>query len=317
MSTSGVYAFSVTRNDIVRQAMKNVGALDLDEDPTASEVDSCVLVLNMMCKQWMGKSDFAPGLKVWTRKTGYLMLSGTTGFYSVGPDATGWTNSLVRTYLTANAAAAATALTVSSITGVSATYVIGVQLDSGTLHWTTVASTGALTINLTTGLPSAASSGSWCFVYQTAAQRILDIETVVLRDSQNQDTPVRFLNVQDYSYLPSKADTAYRGDPAAIYWEDGRTSSTIYTDVGAAEDVSKYLVLKYLEPVQDFVNPLDEPHYPQEWYLALCWGLSEQIWSMLGASWDEKKEALKNGAMMIARNKGAENSTLYFQPGEE
>ena len=82
MATSGTYSFGVTKYDIIRQAMLNIGKLDPVEAPTAEEMDDCSRLLNMMCKQWMGKTDFAPGLKVWTRKRGHLLLSNTTGAYT-------------------------------------------------------------------------------------------------------------------------------------------------------------------------------------------------------------------------------------------
>ena len=61
----------------------------------------------------------------------------------------------------------------------------------------------------------------------------------------------------------------------------------------------------------------DEPYYPQEWYLALCWGLSEQIGPMFKAKWNEKMEALKANAMAIARQGEPERSSLYYQPGTD
>jgi hypothetical protein len=38
---------------------------------------------------------------------------------------------------------------------------------------------------------------------------------------------------------------------------------------------------------------------------------------MFGAAWTEKMEALKASSIAIARNKGSEISSLYFQPGAE
>jgi hypothetical protein len=174
-----------------------------------------------------------------------------------------------------------------------------------------------LTVNLTSPLPAAANIGAQVFMYQTAAQNPQHIETAILRDQDMSDTPLRLMTVQDYDYLPEKADPTNAGDPTAIYFERGISSSVVYTDVGSAQDVAKHIVLTYLEPIQDFVNPLDTPYYPQEWYLALCWGLSEQISPMFRSKWGEKMEALKNNAIAIARNSSPERSSLFFQPGAE
>lgn len=317
MATSGVYSFGVTRYDIIRQAMLNIGKLDPLEVPTSEETEDCSRLLNMLCKQWMGKTDFAPGLKVWTRKRGHLLLSNTTGQYSIGPTAQGWTNALVVTTLSAAASTGATSVAVASVSGIAATNTVAVYLDSGALFYATVSSVVSTTLNLSAALPSGASSGNQVFAYATAAQNPKDVETAILRDVNNSDTPLNLMTVQDYDYLPSKADPTSFGDPSAIYFERGLTGSTIYTDVGAAIDTRSHIVITYQEPVQDMLVNADEPYYPQEWYLALCWGLSEQIAPMFRANWTEKMELLKSSSMAIARQGDAELSSLYFQPGTD
>lgn len=317
MATSGTYSFGVTKYDIVRQAMLNIGKLDPAEQPTASEMQDCTLVLNMLCKQWMGKTDFAPGLKVWTRKRGHLLLSSTTGVYTIGPTAQGWTNGLNNTVTTAAALAAASAVVVSSATGITANDTAAVYLDSGALHFSVISSVVGNTLNLATSLPSAAASGAVVFTYTAAAQNPKDIETALLRDINNTDSPLDIMTVQDYDFLPNKTDPNYLGDPTAIYFERGLNTSRVYTDVGAAIDTRSHIVITYQEPIQDMTNNADEPYYPQEWYLALCWGLSEQITPMFKAKWTEKMEALKANAMAVARQGDSERSSLYFQPGED
>lgn len=317
MATSGTYSFGVTKYEIVRQAMLNIGKLDPMETPTANEMQDCSFVLNMLCKQWMGKTDFAPGLKVWTRKRGHLLLSNTAGNYTIGPTAQGWTNDLGVTTTTAAASAGAGAVVVSSAAGITTSSTVAVYLDSGALHYSGVSSVAGSTVNLAVVLPSSAASGNQVFSYTTAAQNPKDIETAVLRDVNNTDSPLDIMTVQDYDYLPNKADPNYFGDPTAIYFERGLDSSTVYTDVGAAIDTRSHIVITYQEPIQDMTNNADEPYYPQEWYLALCWGLSEQITPMFRANWTEKMESLKANAMAIARQGDAERSSLYYQPGED
>jgi hypothetical protein len=296
--------------------MLNIHRLDPDDTVQGTELTDCAFVLNMLVKQWMGKSDFAPGLKVWTRRRGYLFLDGTTGVRPIGPTATGWTNSFASTATTLDAAQGAIAVVASSVTGVAGTYHIGIEC-AGTLFWTTVSSVAGTTINLAGALPAAVQAGAQLFVYQTAAQSPLVVETALLRDSDLSDNPLRVMTVQTYDALPNKADPTNIGDPSALYFEKGINAATVYFDVGAAQDVTKYAVLTYMEPVQDFVNGTDAPHFPQEWFLALCWGLAEQICPMFRAKWDQKMEQLKNSALAIARNGGAEISDAYFQPGGE
>lgn len=318
MTTSGIYTQTVSRDAIIRQALLNIRRLDADASPTAQETADCAFVLNMMVAQWQGKTDFAPGLKVHTRNHGHLLLSGSTGKYALSSSSPGWIADLRMTTVTASVSSGTT---LSVANGASTSSIAGaycaVELNTGEFFYTNIAIVGATTLILGASIPSTVSVGNAVFIYDTIAQMPLNVETVVLRDSDLSDTPVRIMTVQSYDYLPNKADPTYTGDPSAIYFEPKLGGAFVYTDVGSAQDISKHLVITYMSPVQKFVSATDEPYYPEEWYLALSWGLSEQIAPMFRANWTDKMEGLKNTAMMIARNKNPENSELFFQPGAE
>lgn len=317
MATSGVYSFSVTRDDIIRQALLNIGKMDPDDTISPVQAQDAALTLNMMCKQWMGKTDFAPGLKVWTRKHGHLFLSNTTGRYLVGPGATGWSNNYVFPTLVASVSAASAALVLSSTSGISVGYFIGIEQTDGSLFWTTVLSVSSPNVTLLSPLPVGALIGGQVFAYQTTAQQALFIETASLRDQNLVDTPIKILTVQDYDMLSNKSDPTNLQDPTAIYYETQLGNSYLYTDAGAAQDVTKHLVLTYMEPVQDFTTALDNPYYPQEWYLTLCWGLSKQICPQYNRVWTPLMEENFITSLKMSQQKDAERSSLYFQPGAE
>ena len=316
MATSGTYSFTVNRDQLIRQAMLNIGKLDPLDSPTAQEVSDCAFVLNMLVKQWMGKTDFAPGLKVWTRKRGYLFLRNTTGQYSVGSTATGWTNSFVNPVTTAVAALGSSTVVVSTATGIVIGYNIGVQYGTNSIYWTTVANVVGTTVTLTGTLPGQSNSGSEIYCYQTAGTQPLQIEAAVLRDSSNNDTPLNIMQQPEYDSLPNKTDPTNLSDPTAVYYENQLGNSYLYTDCGAANDITKYIVLTYLEPVQDFNNPADNPEYPQEWYLSIAWGLAMQIAPMFNAIWTPAMQAAYSTALLIAQRKDSEHGTMYFQINE-
>jgi hypothetical protein len=317
MTTSGSWSFSVNRDDVIKTAMQFIGKIGENELPTATETSDLARILNMLVKQWQGKTDFATGLKTWTRRTGYLFLNNSTGQYSVGPTATGWTNSFVNPLTTAGAALGASTITVSSATGIVIGYTIGVEYGTNSILWTTVSNVVGTTITLNTTLPGASASGSEVYCYQTTAQQPQHIEAAVLRDSNNQDTPLNLMTVQTWAYLPNKVDPTNIADPTAIYYEFQLGNSILYTDCGAANDVSKYIVLTYLEAIQDFNNPLDTPEYPQEWFLALCWGLAAQSAPLFNVPWEQSMEVRYKEALAIAQNKGPERQAIFFQPGED
>jgi len=334
VTTSGVYSFSVSRDDVIVEAMHNVGALGESETPTAQEVTDCARKLNMLTKQWMGTQDFAPGLKMWTRQRAALFQSstqGSIGYYLLGPASTDddWAATVTalpgqlygQTQLSANAAAAATTITVGTGAGkignfTAADYVV-IQLNSGDTYSTTVSTinSGAGTFTIPgPGLPSAANANNYVWNYTTKGQRPLDIVTANLRDINNNDTPLTRMTVQDYEALPTKAMPTYISDPAAFYYETQLPNGRLFLDVYGEQDVTKHLHFVYLRPVQDFSAPGDNPEFPQAWYLPLCWGLSKQIAPMFDAEWTHDMEDNLTTSLAIAREADSEVSSFYFQP---
>ena len=336
MATSGTYSFSVTRDDIIREAMLNIGKLDVYGSIDPVETADCARKLNMMVKTWMGTMDFAPGLKMWTRQRGDLFLSQTQYRYALGPTgdnfAGGVTAIAGANFGTDQLSVAAAAAATNIYTGVGSTsnftandYAV-IQLDSGDIFSTTISSvnSGSGYVTIATGLPSAASSGNYIWNYTTKAQRPLDIVTAILRDDTNNDSPLNVMTLQTYEALPNKTASDNLSDPTAIYYEaqigtagPGSSNGNLYIDCGGAQDVTKQIHIVYLRPVQDFNNPLDNPEYPQEWYLALCWGLSKQVAPMFNAPWGQVQESLLQEALAHARESNSERTEIYFIPNAE
>jgi hypothetical protein len=314
MTTSGVYTATINGQQLIRLAMVNIGELDEDEDPSPRQNNDVQTVLNMMVSQWMGKADFAPGLKVWTRKHGKVFLSNTGHKYDLSAfNTTGWTNTFAKNYTSQPSVAGSNTLTMVGISGVNTGDFLGYVGSNGQLYWTTVAA-ASNPIVIAGTLQSGVDAGAQVYTYTTPAQYPVSVETALLRDDFGNDTPLRIMQVQAYDMLPSKVNPTYSGDPTAVYIENNLGFTSVYTDVATAQDVTKHIVLTYMEPVQKFVNPADTPYYPEEWFLALVWGLSEQICPMFKKKWTDKMEQLKNAAMSIARNKDGEVSVLFFQP---
>lgn len=316
MSTSSSFSFTVNRGQIIRDAMLNIGLLDETEAPTPQETTDIAFKLNMLIKQWMGKSDFAPGLKVWTRRRGHLFLKSTIGPYVMGPNSTtGWTNDApITPLLTATALTGATSAVVSSAAGLAAGMYIGFDLDANGVYWTKIISVAGTTINIAGAMPSQCSTGAQVFAYTNAAQYALNVSAVILRDNQQTDTAMRIMTSEDYDLLSNKMDPQNMGDPTAVYTENQLGYTYLYTDIAVAQDTSKHLVVTYMEPVQDVLQDSDNFEYPQEWFLALSWGLAKQICPQFSVSWTPLMQDNFTSALAIAGHKDAEVSSLYYQP---
>ena len=317
MTTSGTYNYSISVSDIINEAVLNLGKLGENDSLTSQEYSDCVRKLNLIIKQFMGKADFSKGIKQWTRRQGYVFLSNNSYLYTLGSPTLNnndWTNSFVSTSLMYNALANATAITVNSSSGISALDNIGIELSSGNLFWTTVVSVLGNVITLSTMLPLSSGVGSIVYDYTTIAQRPIEIEWAVLRDSTNNDTPLTLLNYEDYANLPSKTQLTNISDPTSIYVENMLSYSNLYTDVGAANDLTKYIVIGYQEPIQDLSgNPSETIEYPQEYYRAIVWLLTREICPMFLSNWTQLMAELLKESLMIATDKDPANSTYYFQ----
>ena len=327
MPSSGTYVFTVTRDDLIRQAMMNMGKLGATGYIAPQDTLDISRVLNMIVKQWMGTQDFAPGLKAWTRYRADLFLSSTRYRYLLGPTGDNWAAGVNvaqpngvnygTDQLFANAITGATTLNVG--VGSTSNYTAGdflvVQLTNGDIYSTTITTVntgpGTLTIPAP-GLPSAAAANNYLWNYTTKGQRPLEIQTCVLRDTNSNDTPIDIMTLQTYEQLPSKTMPTYTSDPTSIYYEPSLANGQLFLDVGGAQDVTKILHFVCLRPIQDFNNPLDNPDYSAEWFLPLSWELTKQICPMYNAVWTDEMGSNYRDAMAIAKNTNPENTQIYF-----
>jgi hypothetical protein len=327
MASSNSVDFSVSRDDIISQALQDIGVMAATDTTSSTSFTNhsamVAIKLNMLVKQWSGQSDFAPGLKMWSRKRGYLFLCGGQAVYTLGPTVTDtgttnkWASSYVTTTVGANEAAGQTAITVASITGISDTDRIGIELDDGTMHWTTVnGSPTGTTVTITASLASAAASGNRIFAYATTAQgrRPLEILTASLRsfDSSNVPTDVPIdagMLIGGYEAIASKAADS---DLSGFYYEQTLTNGTAYLNCEPS-DVAKIIRVVYLSPIEDFDAASDTPDYDQNWYLPLALGTAYLIAPTFGRSdLMASIKVLRDEALGIARNANPETSDLYF-----
>ena len=333
MTTSGTVTFSLGRDAIIREAMEDCGALGIGETISDDDLQKCARKLNIMVKQWMGTIDFAPGLKVWSRKSGNLFLSNSTGTYFLGPNtvavgntnSNGWSSSVTTTALTSTSSSFTfvfNSVLVNTTTGTSTLTTgdyAGVQLSNGAILWGLVLLVVGNTVTLNVVNSTTANAGATVFMYQASSQarRPLQILTAVLRDSNNNDVPLWFYNLQDYETLPSKKNIQNTGDPTTIYYKADLGSGVLKTDVAAAADTTKYIHMEYLSPIEDFNSATDTPDYPQEWYRPLVKALAVEIAPAFSLPVTQDMLQAKAEALAIAGRSNPETSTMFFQPKDD
>jgi hypothetical protein len=331
-SSSGTYNFSVVRDDIIREALLNLGILEESEVPTAQEVIDCARKLNMIVKTLAGNMDKAPGFKMWQRERGDLFLSTKQYAYDLGPkSADGWAGGVTglrapitfqSSSLTAAVALGGTVLTLSSLTAVNINDYIGILIGSD-FFWTTISSmnVGLLQVTIPSpGLPAAAGKNAEVVNYTLKGERPVELLTSLLRDSNGTDTPMTRMTVEVYEALPTKTQPGNTQDPTAFYFEPRRSPtphSRYYIDCAGAQDVTKYQHIVYLREAQNFDNPGDAPEFPQEWFGHLCWTLSLMSHSMFDVEWTATMQQAFLQATVPAREANASTTSAYFLPEGE
>lgn len=309
--TSGSVDFTVNRDDIIRTALRTIGWIGIDQVPTANDIDICSLHLNLIVKQWQGRSDFGGNLKAWSRKTGYIFLQKDQHSYLLGPSGDHATSTYYSTTISASEAAGQTVISVTSITNMTNGDNIGIVLDSGSIHWSTISTSGGGTVTIVDSLPSASSSGKYVFWYTSKIRRPLSIISASIRDTEASDLPIVTMIRESYEKLPTKS---IDGTPSAYLYEATLINGTMTFDVDP-DDLTKVVRIVFLGAIEDFDAATDTPDYPQEWYAPLIDQLAIRIAPTYRMQVSNEMKLNRDESLSIARNTDPETCEEYFQPG--
>lgn len=317
MPSSGSIDFSVSRDEIITEALQQIGALGAEETLAPADITDCSRTLNMLVKQYQGSADFSPGMKMWSRKRHILFFNGTNQ-YALGsfgdPSAS---SGLAVSRLTGAEAAGQTAIGIVSETSFTTGESAGILLDTGAIFWTNIISKSAGNLNISPALPSPSSSGSRVFGYVGKIIRPLNVVRVSLREytndsgSEYNDTPLDQMTDGYFSAIHNKTEVA---EPSKWYYEPQLTSGILYLDC-VPDDSSKVLFIEYVAPIEDFDSANDTPDYPQEWYLALALSLAKLVCPKYKMKWTKELQENHNAAVAIAMNLNPETTEEHFQPG--
>ena len=267
MAVSGSFDFKLNRDQLIKEALIECGVLDEEESPTDAMNTTATRRLNMMLKAWQ-----ADGLQLWSHKEVNVFLEKSKVKYSLPAD--NYTESFTETAIRVAASSSDTTMEVDSTTGMTAADFVGVQVDDGTMHWTTVASvTDSDTFELTTGLDDDAAVDNVVYFYTTKAPRPLRMVEGVRRVHNGNDIPLYFDARADYWYLADKetAGTVYQ-----VYFDPQLDNSElrVYQPSDNSIDILK-MVAHF--PFDDMDTGTDDFSFPAWWQEAVMYGLSYRL----------------------------------------
>jgi hypothetical protein len=188
-----------------------------------------------------GQRGHGAGLKVHTRQRITLFLAKGQQRYLIGPASTDAraTTQYGRTTISAAEALGQTVISITSNTdtttypGTTVTMtngdIVGIELDDGTIYWTTISGTPAATMTIAVALTARAACRELrVVVHERAPSASRCSSYAVLRDENyHRHTAFVYLDVQSYDALPDKTGD---GDPTAILVEPLRLNTAITLD---------------------------------------------------------------------------------------
>lgn len=263
MTISTSVDWTVTRDNIITYAYRKIGVVSEDGTPSTAQYTHGAMLLNGLVKSW----NASLGMPLWSLKTAYILPVSGTSQATIGASGGHVTASYATTTLSADSATSDTTIDVTAVTGISNGYYIGVELDNGDMHWTTVnGAPSGTTVTLTSGVSSAATSGNRVYCYQTKMARPLRITKAYSKEvASDADTPVDMITSHEYMALSIKSTESY---PTKLYYDP-------QIDLGVANfwprfsNGDRIVVIQCVRPLGDFDATGDNPDFPQEWNLPL------------------------------------------------
>lgn len=310
MATSGSANFAATRDEIISAAARRARVLAMGETMSSAMLDEIAHELNAMIKHWQ-----SIGINVWTIAEATLFPAVDQVKYGAGSGATDHiAYAYDATTLSADEAAAQTVLSITSNSGMTDGDYIGIELDDGTIHWSTISSSTSTTVTIASGLASAAASGNAVFSYTSKINRPLNvIDARAYNFTSGIDRPLApMLHRLDYQALPSKATS---GSITQLFYDRQLTIGYfyLYQPVDAVTELVKFT---HRRPIEDFDAAGNNPDLPQEWITVLEWSLAAAIGPMYGLPLD-RQQYLDNRAAVLLGQVSAndrEDESMFIQP---
>ena len=308
MATSGSYDFALDRDGLVGEAYRYVGATAIGETPTDDELTDGGRVLNLMLKGWQTR-----GIALWLNQKVTLFPDYNTEIFSLG--STGGnacaTSDAVKTEIKTAGEEDDSTIEVDSITGMASGDYIGIELDDGTLQWTTInGAPSGNTVTLTTALTDDCAVDNHVYSYTTKIQRPLEIIEARREDATGNEVPLLQYSRNEYMDLADKSNS---GTITQFYY-DPQLDNGLFHVWPTSGDVQNIIRMTIKKPIMDFDASADNGEFPPEWADAVVLNLAVRISIKMGMPVDSNLKELAETTFFLASTYDNEKTSTYFQP---
>lgn len=316
MALSASYNFILTADQIIEAALRKMSRLAEGQSATTNQKSTATQALNVMLKAWQAK-----GMPIWYMKTAYVYPVDGVNSVSIGTGGGHASEELILTKLTTAASSGATSIVVDTTAAVDVVGTtadsdpIGVEMDDGTIHWTTIASGGGTgTLVLTAGIDDDAAVGNRVYAYTAKMVRpeaISDLWAVTASDGSKVE-----VTLDSFSEVRGQSVLSTEGVPiVANYQETLTTGTLLFWPRFQNGDV--YLEMRYQSPFDDIdTSSTDNIALPDAWYEAVIYGLAKRLAPEYDLPLD-KRQVLSmeaQSAYQLADEATTEGGSVYVQP---
>ena len=273
MATSGKYTFgsSVTKQQLIKFALIEAGVITDFQSIDGGMWSYMHNRLNLMIKSLKTK-----GLHLWTLKDVTLLLEKDKTTYTLGGASSDrWSETIVRSVMTTARIATNTSLAAVT-TGMAAKDVIGVELDTGDMHWTTIASV------------------------TNAANLVLS------------NTPIEIVPRSDYQRLSNKQTSS---SPVEIYYRPDVLFSELKVWPRSDNNIAR-IVMSVEYPFDDMTALTDTLSFPDWWHESIYLKLSHLASMGYNATDEkiQQLETASDRAIFDAENFDVETTYIQIEP---
>tara|TARA_R100001594_G_scaffold50601_3_gene83854 strand:- start:364 stop:1341 length:978 start_codon:yes stop_codon:yes gene_type:complete len=318
MATSGSVDFSITRDNIITEALQLIGVIGEGETPSDNQKSDCSRSLNMMIKFWM-----ADGMNLFVNQEIVIFPIKGQRQYTFGgssADKMAKESEVITTKLNGGVSSAATSLTVDDTTGMAVGDTIGVVTDSAGIHFSTITAVGSSTaLTIADAIDDDASDNDRVYTFTNAfTQKILGVNNAWIRTTDDTDIPIDIISRQEYVDLSKKTES---GRVNQLYFDPQVTTANMNVWPVPDDSYTNERIHLYItRPYEDFdgVTNESEPDFPQEWYLPLCWGLAVFVAPKYGVSETRLSELVQIQSILKGQCEAwsSEQESLFLLPAD-
>lgn len=311
MARSGVYTFNRTAGQIVTAAARKLGIVAEGENLSNAAMTSGLEDLNLLLKSFPLK-----GIDLWRYEEMVVFLNTTNSKYMIGTSGDRASFNSHKTEIAVVASAGVSTITVDSDDNITNGDVIGIELDSGTIQWTTVNGVpSANVVTLTATLTGAASVDNHVYNYTTIAQRPERVYNGRVINASDAEITIDSMSLSDYQESAVKSTTSF---PTGYCYVPTIDNGTLYVS-GITNSVKNRLAFSVQRQLQDITSISDNLDIPQSHLKAVIFNLAVDMafdYNMVDVNSAQFQaiEAKADQYLEEAEDFDIENTPIKFEP---